>query len=111
MQWIYTEYGHGHWQDTPDCEHYGDLTAYTDEIRSHLKRHFADLKEKQIKDLLASDTWLTQKQMLLKARQLQKVIGTAQFDDFNAYDDALKAAAKTPASRSTPKRKSRSPTQ
>jgi type I restriction enzyme M protein len=98
MQWIYSEYGQNsgeqHWQDTPDCEDYGDLTAYTDEIRTHLKRHFADLKEKQIKDLLARDTWLAQKQILLKARQLQKVIGTAQFDDFNAYDDALKAAAK-----------------
>ena len=94
MQWIYTEYGHGHWQDTPDCEHYGDLTAYTDEIRSHLKRHFADLKEKQVKDLLDADTWLAQKRTLLKARQLQQVIGTAQHDDFNAWDDAFKAACK-----------------
>ena len=28
------------------------------------------------------------------ARKLQQVIGKAQFDDFNAYDDTLKAAAK-----------------
>ena len=95
---IYSEYGQNGgeqlWDDAPDCEDYGDLTADNDEIRTHLKRHFADLKEKQIKDLLARDTWLAQKQILLKARQLQKVIGTAQFDDFNAYDDALKAAAK-----------------
>lgn len=112
MQWIYSEYGQNGgeqlWDDAPDCEDYGDLTADNDEIRTHLKRHFADLKEKQIKDLLARDTWLAQKQILLKARQLQKVIGTAQFDDFNAYDDALKAAAKKLESRSTAKRKSRS---
>ena len=94
MQWIYAEYGQGHWQDTPDCEHYGDLTAYTDEIRAHFKRHFADLKEKQIKDLLDADTWLAQKRVLIKARQLQQVIGTAQRDDFNTWDDTLKAACK-----------------
>ena len=94
MQWIYAEYGREHWQDKPDCQHYGDLTAYTDEIRAQLKRHFANLKEKQVKDLLDADTWLTQKRILLKARQLQQAIGTAQSDDFNAWDDALKAASK-----------------
>ncbi|HEX5391661.1 MAG TPA: class I SAM-dependent DNA methyltransferase, partial [Rhodocyclaceae bacterium] len=92
MQWIYHEYGREHWQDTPDCEDYGRLGAYVDEIRTHLKRHFADLKEKQVKDLLDTNTWLDQKELLLKARQLQHVIGTDQFDDFNDYDDALKTA-------------------
>lgn len=91
MQWIYREYGQ-HWQDAPNCEDYGQLGAYQDEIRAHFKRHFANLKEKQIKDLLDANTWLTQKQLLLKARQLQHVIGTDQFDDFNEYDGALVAA-------------------
>ena len=94
MQWIYSEYGAQQWNDAPACKDYGQLAAHNDEIRAHLKRHFADLKEKQIKDLLDADTWLAQKQTLLKARQLQQVIGTAQFDDFNAYDEALKAASK-----------------
>lgn len=98
MQWIYSEYGQnrdkGYWRDDADCEDYGQLRDYNDEIRTHFKRHFADLKEKQIKDLLDADTWLSQKQTLLKARQLQQAIGTVQFDDFNAYDDALKAATK-----------------
>jgi type I restriction enzyme M protein len=97
MQWIYSEYGQNHgaqgWSDAPDSPDYGDLMAHTDEIRVHCKRHFADLKEKQIKDLLDRETWLTQKRTLLKARALQQIIGTAQFDNFNAYDDALKAAA------------------
>jgi type I restriction enzyme M protein len=94
MQWIYAEYGQDHWRDAADCEHYGQLAAYTDEIRAHFKKHFADLKEKQIKDLLDADTWLSQKRILLKARQLQQAIGTAQCDDFNTYDDALKVASK-----------------
>ena len=98
MQWIYAEFGQdrgqGQWSDAPDSPDYGDLLAHADAIRIHLKRHFADLKEKQIKDLLDRETWLKQKRVLLKARQLQQLIGTAQSDDFNTYDDALKAASK-----------------
>ena len=98
MQWIYAEFGQdrgqGQWSDAPDSPDYGDLLAHADAIRIHLKRHFADLKEKQIKDLLDRETWLNQKRVLLKARQLQQLIGTAQSDDFNTYDDALKAASK-----------------
>lgn len=97
MQWVYSEYGQAYWLDDhegPDGDLYGQLDDYAGEIREHLKRHFAELKEKQIKDLLATDTWLTQKQIMLKARQLQALIGSAQFDDFNTYDETLKAAAK-----------------
>jgi len=93
MQWIYAEYG-ADWRDAADCPNYGGLSDHADEIRAHLKRHFADLKEKQIKDLLDAETWLAQKRILIKARQLQAVIGTAQSDDFNGFDDALKAASK-----------------
>ncbi len=94
MQWVYAEYGQQYWQDAADCELYGQLDDYADEIRAHLKRHFADLKEKQIKDLLDATIWLDQKAVLLKARALQSEIGSAPHDDFNAYDEAIKAASK-----------------
>ena len=94
MQWVYAEYGQPYWQDAADCDLYGQLSDYTEEIRAHLKRHFADLKEKQIKDLLDAKTWLDQKAVLLKARALQGEIGSDQYDDFNAYDEAIKAASK-----------------
>ena len=94
MQWIYAEYGKDYWSDDADCGEYGQLAAYTDEIRAHLKRHFADLKEKQIKDLLDPAIWLAQQHILLKARALQRIVGGAQSDDFNAWDEALKAASK-----------------
>jgi len=94
MQWVYAEYGQPYWQDAADCDLYGQLDDYTEEIRAHLKRDFADLKEKQIKDLLDATTWLDQKAVLLKARALQSEIGSAQHDDFNAYDEAIKAASK-----------------
>jgi type I restriction enzyme M protein len=94
MRWIYTEYGQDHWQDAADCELYGQLDDYVVEIRAYLKSHFVDLKEKQIKDLLDASTWLAQKALLLKARALQVEIGSAQHDDFNGYDEAIKVASK-----------------
>jgi len=94
MRWIYIEYGQDHWQDAADCELYGQLDDYAVEIRAYLKSQFADLKEKQIKDLLDASTWLAQKAVLLKARALQGQIGTVQCDDFNGYDEAIKVASK-----------------
>jgi type I restriction enzyme M protein len=101
MQWAYAQYGveadtgnNETWSDDPACKHYGDLSAHEDAIRRYIKLHFADLKEKQIKDLLDRSTWLAQKQTLLKARQLQQAIGTAQHDDMNDFDDVLAKACK-----------------
>ena len=97
MQWIYKEYycWEGKtWTDAEDCPLYGDVAEHEEAIRRYLKTHFAELKEKQIKDLLNRKTWLDQRQVLLKARQLQTAIGTQQYDDMNGFDEALKAACK-----------------
>jgi len=90
MKWAYVEYG-ANWSDNDDCELYGGLAKHEEVIRKHIKSHFSELKEKQIKDLLDNKTWASQKQILLKAKQLQQSIGTAQHDDMNGYDAALKA--------------------
>ena len=95
MQSLYAEYNGYGWSDDADCQHYGDLSAHSVTLRKHLKNHFSELKESQIKDLLSRKLWLDQKNLLLKARQLQRVIGTAQHDDMNGFDDALNAACKT----------------
>ena len=97
MQWAYAEYGASDdatWTDAETCTHYGDLSSHQDAIRRYIKLHFADLKEKQIKDLLDRDTWRNQLAILRKAHQIQAAIGSAQFDDMNAFDDALTHAAK-----------------
>jgi type I restriction enzyme M protein len=97
MQWAYAEYGNdanARWTDAPECPHYGDLSAHQDAIRRYIKLHFADLKEKQIKDLFDRTTWQAQQAILLKARQLQQSIGTEQHDDMNEFDDELALAAK-----------------
>ena len=47
-----------------------------------------------MKDLLSRSTWLDQKRLLLKAQQLQAIIGVEQHDDFNTFDEAIKAVCK-----------------
>ncbi len=83
MQWMYAEYSEA-------C--YASLADVEDEIRIHFKANFKELKEKQIKDLLDTKLWLTQKSIMDKAQALQAHIGSKQHDDMNAYDAAIKAA-------------------
>ncbi|WP_417745554.1 type I restriction-modification system subunit M [Rosistilla oblonga] len=73
---------------------YGDLSAVEAEVRAMVKADFADLKERQIKDLLAVKTWTVQKELLDKAIKLQAAIGTDQHDDFNQFETTLKQAIK-----------------
>ncbi len=89
MQKVYELYGRD-WTD----ESYGKLAAVEDEVRALIKADFKDLKEKQVKDLLAPKTWNVQKELLDKAVQLQAVIGIGQCDDFNEFEGTLKAALK-----------------
>jgi type I restriction enzyme M protein len=100
MQWAYTEFANlpnAIWIDAPDCPHYGDLSSHEEAIRRYIKIHFADLKEKQIKDLIDRSTWINAKTIMLKAKALEAQIGTAQFDDMNGYEDAVAKAAKLAA--------------
>ena len=97
MKWIFAEFSQTPgeaWTDEADCKNYGVLTEHNEIIRKYFKTHFSELKEKQIKDLLDRKTWQSQKQILLKAKQLQHAIGSEQHDDMNGYDDAIKATCK-----------------
>ncbi len=93
MKWVYEHYS-DNWSEKSDCPNYGNLTEHEEAIRKHIKTHFSELKEAKIKDLLNPKTWLEQKTTLLKAKQLQQVIGTDQHNDMNGYDDAIKTACK-----------------
>ncbi|MES9831166.1 MAG: class I SAM-dependent DNA methyltransferase [Candidatus Thiodiazotropha sp. DIVDIV] len=94
MQWAYAEYGEN-WSDDEGCENYGQLAEHEEGIRNRIKSHYSALKEKQIKDLFDRKTWLTQRDILLKARKLQQAIGTEQHNDMNKFDAIVKAACKT----------------
>ncbi|OYQ87049.1 restriction endonuclease subunit M [Wohlfahrtiimonas chitiniclastica] len=83
-------------------EHYGyfftsqeALTEKAIEIRAMIKANFTELKEAQIKDVLDIQTWQAQADLFAKAQALQAVLGTAQMDDFNAFNDAFKKAEKS----------------
>ena len=89
MRRIYEEFGQG-WAGAD----YGDLAAVQDDVRTLVKAEFKELKEKQRKDLLDAETWTAQRDLLDKAVALQKVIGTDQHDDFNAFEEKLKKALK-----------------
>src|SRR5690554_6004824 len=93
MKWVYETYGQS-WSDEAHCADYGVLDEQAVEIRVHIKANFSDLKEAKIKELLNKKTWIEQKQIMLKAKQLQSVIGSEQQDDMNGYDKAVKAAMK-----------------
>jgi len=64
------------------------------EVRGTVKADFADLKEKQIKDLLDPKTWNAQREVLDKAIQLQAAIGTDQHNDYNEFGGTLEQAIK-----------------
>lgn len=90
MKWVYAEFSQKNGEVWTD-ENYGVLSNNEVEIRAYVKSHFSDLKEKQVKDLIDSKTWQNQKEILLKAKELQEAIGTEQHDDMNGYDDVVKA--------------------
>jgi len=93
MKWLYEEYGCNKWNDD-DQDTYGELKHHEDAIRKQLKIHFPELKEKQIKELLYPLVWLEQRQLFLKAKKLQSVIGTAQHNDMNVFDDVVMDACR-----------------
>ena len=89
MQKVYAQYVTNWTEDS-----YGQLDDFEVEIRALIKAEFSELKEKDIKTVLEPKLWLEQRNLLNKAKCLQAQIGTAQFDDFNAFDDVLKQALK-----------------
>lgn len=90
MQKIYDDYGND-WTEAS----YGQLSEDAQvEIRALIKAEFSELKEKDIKTVLEPKLWLDQRALMRKAQSLQTKIGTAQFDDFNAFDELLKQALK-----------------
>ncbi|MFX1825405.1 type I restriction-modification system subunit M [Acinetobacter sp. AS5] len=89
MQKVYEQYATTWTEDS-----YGQLDEFDVEIRALIKAEFSELKEKDIKTILEPKLWLEQRNLLNKAKCLQAKMGTAQFDDFNAFDDVLKQALK-----------------
>lgn len=96
MERLYEEFSSQWHEDT-----YGDFAELEVEARGIIKAEFAELKEKQIKDLLDSKLWLTQRVLMEKAQQIQAALGTQAGcktlvnNDFNQFQLTLKGAIKT----------------
>ena len=83
MRWVYEQYGDG-------C--YTSLAEHETTIRKKMKKDFAELKEKQIKELLDTKLWNFQKTLMDKAITLHQHIGNKQHNDFNEFEVLLKKA-------------------
>ncbi|GGD23654.1 restriction endonuclease subunit M [Franconibacter daqui] len=96
MERLYDEFA-SQWQE----ETYGDFSELEAEARAIIKAEFAELKEKQIKELLDSKLWLAQRELMEKAQQIQTALGaqaggkTLVSNDFNKFQLTLKGALKT----------------
>ncbi len=85
MRWIHSEYGN-------KC--HTVLSDNEEAIRAKIKTDFKELKEKQIKELLSEKVWLFQQGLMTKAKALQIELGSEQSNDFNEFENTLKAAYK-----------------
>ena len=104
MKWIYETYGQ-EWSDDPACQHYGVLKDKETEIRKQLKTQFSDVKEAKIKALFDDEYWFEQKALLINAKKIQQVLGTAPYHDMNGYEAALKKAQAKSGAMLSPKDK------
>ncbi|HDM8039743.1 TPA: SAM-dependent DNA methyltransferase [Vibrio fluvialis] len=95
MQAVFEQFGSEWTEDT-----YGTLIEVEAEVRALIKADFPELKEKQIKDVLDSKLWLSQKALMDNAKALQVAVGdklggkAKQSDDFNQFELTLKGAFK-----------------
>lgn len=95
MERLYEEFA-SQWQ----ADTYGDFSELEAEARAIIKAEFAELKEKQIKDLLDSKLWLAQRGLMEKAQLIQTALGTQAggktlvSNDFNQFQLTLKGAIK-----------------
>lgn len=95
MERLYEQFA-AQWQ----ADNYGDFSELEAEARAIIKAEFAELKEKQIKDLLDSKLWLAQRGLMEKAQQIQAALGaqaggkTLVSNDFNQFQLTLKGAIK-----------------
>lgn len=96
MERLYEEFA-SQWQDNT----YGDFSELEADARGIIKAEFAELKEKQIKDLLDSKLWQAQRTLMEKAQQIQMALGMQAggkmlvSNDFNQFQLTLKEAIKT----------------
>ncbi|MEO7309292.1 MAG: class I SAM-dependent DNA methyltransferase [Chitinophagaceae bacterium] len=86
MQWAYAEFGE---------EVYANLGKHAKAIKEWTEKQELNLNAKQIAALTNDTVWKKQLNLLETAEQLMELIGTAEYDDFNLFRDAVDKAIKS----------------
>ncbi|CAN5418952.1 class I SAM-dependent DNA methyltransferase [soil metagenome] len=86
MQWALETYG-----ETV----YSDIKKLEKDIKDHCEKNYPDLNTKKLKELTTKDTWEKQLEILNKASQLLRIVGTNEYNNYNEFTDLVDNAAKT----------------
>ena len=75
-----------------DC--YNDLSPHKEQIDTYCENNEISLSAKQMKQLLSKATWQGQRSVMEAAGSIHQEVGDDLFDDYNVFQDAVKAANK-----------------
>jgi type I restriction enzyme M protein len=86
MVWAYEQFGE---------KLYINLSKYEKDILDWCEKNELNLNTKQSKALVDSKTWQKQIELLDKAKELMKIIGTDEYNDFNIFKEKVDAEVKS----------------
>lgn len=85
MEWVYSHFG---------ADVYSDLKKHKDKIEAHLNKHEIKLKPADKSNLLSTDFWKKQQELMNAAKQLADKLGNKQYDDYNLFVPLLNQTIK-----------------
>ena len=88
MEWAFEQFGE---------EVYTNLPKHEKAILEWTEKQELNLNAKQSRVLVSKETWQKQLDLLNTARQLMKVIGTAEYNNFNVFRDKVDACCRDKA--------------
>jgi type I restriction enzyme M protein len=85
MEWVYSHIG---------ADVYTDPKKHKEKIEAHLNKYEIKLKPADKSNLLSTDFWKKQLELMQTAQQLADKLGGKQFDDYNLFVPLLNQAVK-----------------
>jgi len=85
MEWVYTHFGN---------DAYNDIKKHKDKIEAHLNKHEIKLKPTDKSNLLSTNFWKRQLELMQAAQQLAVKLGSKQYDDYNLFVSKLNQTIK-----------------
>ncbi|NEW80779.1 MAG: SAM-dependent DNA methyltransferase [Mariniphaga sp.] len=96
MQWAYEQFG---------AAIYTQLSKYEKTILDWCEKQELNLNSKQSRALVSASTWQKQLDLMTRATELMKAIGTNEYNDYNLFRDKVNEAAKALKSNVSPAEK------